>query len=259
MRRYRAYVFDLDGTLYRGDTALADAAETLADLRAGGAAIRFLTNNSTLTRADFASKLQRLGFEAHGSEIHTSATGTAEYLTRSGIATALVTGEPGLVATLREAGIRVLNALGNGIVLPQSQTVPDAVVVGLCRSFDYALLQAAMECIRAGSRFIATNPDVTYPMEGDRLIPGAGSLVAAVCAASGVMPTVIGKPQPFMISAIVSELGLPVEDVLVVGDRADTDIAAGIAAGCPTWLVLTGIEKEPVPGVPFGASLRELL
>ncbi|RYG39605.1 HAD family hydrolase [bacterium] len=165
-----------------------------------------------------------------------------------GLKSAFVVGEIGLKATLAEAGIAVVE-----------EGSAEAVVVGLARNFSYDVLTDAMLRIRAGAAFVATNPDKTYPIEGGGLIPGAGSIVAAVRACSGVEPFIVGKPNPFLVQAAIVELGLQPESVLVVGDRLDTDIEAGKAAGCPTWLVLSGVEPTLPVGQAGSADVTGLL
>lgn len=255
---YRAVLFDLDGTLYRGAEPIPGAVATDIALRERGILVRYVTNNATLTCAAFAAKLSAMGFPARPDEVVSSASGTAAHLVAQSIKTAYVVGMPGLVATLREVGIDVVNADANGLVSPQAAQA-EAVVVGMCKTFDYALLEGAMNGIGAGAAFVATNPDATYPLEGDRFCPGAGSLVAAVQTCSGVAPFVVGKPKPFLIETILAEAGLRPEEALVVGDREDTDIAAGKAAGCPTYLVLTGVAKTIPAGQWGGESVERLL
>ena len=238
---YRGYLFDLDGTLFRGNEPIPGAVEKVRELHDRGAVVRYVTNNSTQTREHFVAKLQGMGFPCAPSEVVSSGIGTGRYLVEEKLATAYVVGEPGLVATLEEFGVTVSDAPN-----------PEAVVVGLCRTFTYDLMREAMTRIRAGARFVATNPDATYPMEGGKLIPGAGSIVAAVRACSQVEPFVIGKPKPFLIELALHDAGLSPRETLVVGDRLDTDIESGIAAQCDTFLVLTGVETE-IPAGQFGA------
>lgn len=247
MRRYPLYVFDLDGTLYRGNEPVAGAAETLSRLRAEGSAIRFLTNNSSQTPEAQAAKLLSMCFEAQVEEITTSGMGAADYLVRQNSPHAFVVGEPGLAEVLTRSGIEVVD-----------DDPADAVVVGICRSFTYDLLNEAMQRILAGARFIATNPDSSYPLEGGRLIPGAGSIVAAVQTACGKEPVMIGKPNPYLIEMILSETGIAPTDALVVGDRFETDIESGRRAGCDTLLVLTGVSASAPDGQACVASVREL-
>ncbi len=257
MKPYAAYIFDLDGTLYRGEAAIPGAVDTLAELRRRGAVIRFVTNNSSQTRAFYSEKLGRLGFEAEKGEIHSSATGTAVYLREQGLDSAFVVGMPGLVRTLGEGGAEVVNVGGDDHVTPEGRTAR-AVVVGICQELSYDLLNGAMQQIAGGARFIATNPDPTFPLEGSRIVPGAGSMVAAVQACSGTIPFVVGKPNPYLIELALAEAGIDPKDALAVGDRLDTDIESGRRAGCDTHLVLTGVEISAPPGQSFSPDLRAL-
>jgi len=258
MNRYPLYIFDLDGTLYRGDEAIPGAADTVRALKDSGSGIRYLTNNSGQTRAFFLSKLLRMGFPAEIDEIESTAHGAAKYLQSKGLHSIFAVGESGLVETLRTEGLTVVNAGDDGAVLP-SGGPSDAVVVGICRKFTYDLMREAMQRIRDGQVFVATNPDPTYPMEGGKLIPGAGSVVAAIRTCSEQEPFVVGKPNPFLIELLLSGAGCNPEDALVVGDRVDTDLLSGENAGCPTHLVLTGVTHAPPPGQSFSADLTGLL
>ncbi len=258
-RRYPLYIFDLDGTLFRGNEPIPGAAETVAQLRREGAKIRYLTNNSSTTRADYQAKLDRLGFAAAEQEIYSSATGSASRLQELGTTTVFVVGEPGLITTLQQAGIQVLNVDDEGKAGPsQSAVEPEALLVGICRTFTYALLSAAMQVGLRGAKFFATNTDATYPMEGGKQIPGAGSIVSAVATCLGREPEVFGKPHPYLVKLILREAGVTPSDALVVGDRYETDIVAGKNAGCDTLLVLTGVTQEPLPGQTWATNLSVL-
>ena len=254
---YKAYLFDLDGTIYRGDEVIPHAPETLAELRKRGALIRFLTNNSSQTQRFFAEKLNRMGIECVPDEVLSSGTGAATYLADNGFKSAFVVGMPGLIETL-ETKVAVVNRAADGSALPQAQQA-ETVVVGICLTFTYALLNGAMQQIMNGAKFVATNADSTFPLESGTLSPGAGSLVAAVATCSGVQPFVVGKPNTFLVTEALHEAGLNPPDALVVGDRLDTDIECGRRAGCPTHLVLTGVEKRAPEGQPFSEDLRGLL
>jgi 4-nitrophenyl phosphatase len=120
---------------------------------------------------------------------------------------------------------------------------PAAVVIGLDKHFTYEKLAMANEAIRGGARFVATNADLTLPTEAG-LVPGCGSLVAAVAAASGQAPTIIGKPEPLLLTMALERLGADPADSAMIGDRLDTDIVAGAKAGLLTVLVLTGVSTR---------------
>lgn len=246
MKRYPLYIFDLDGTLFRGEEPITGASEALRRLRSEGSQIRFLTNNSSQTRETYVAKLRRLGFEAEPEEVYSSAIGTATWLRDNGFKSAFPVGEPGLTQTLEAAGIATTAA------------TPQAVVVGICKSFTYDLLNQAMQHIRKGARFVATNTDPTYPMEGGHFVPGAGSIVASVRTCGETEPVVIGKPNPYLIELILRDAAISPSEALVVGDRMDTDIDAGKRAGCPTLLVLTGAATEAPKDQPCLPSVADL-
>jgi HAD superfamily hydrolase (TIGR01450 family) len=237
----------MDGTLFRGSEALPGAVDTLAVLRAEGARVRFVTNNSTRSAAAHVDKLVGMGFEAHADEVYGTAPATAEYL-RGKVTRAFVVGEDGLVAALEAAGVRV------------DEAAPEVVVAGLCRRFDYALLSGAMtHLLDPRVRFVATNRDATFPLEGHRQVPGAGAIVAALVTCSGREPELVGKPDPFLIECILRDTAVAPADALVIGDRVETDIVAGQRAGCPVHLVLTGVTATPPPGIAWSADLAGVL
>ena len=244
------YVFDLDGVMYLGETAIPHAAEAVDRLRAGGKQVFFLTNNSGRTRADYCEKLARVnGLSVPESQIFTSAYATALYLKAQGAEgrSVFVIGEPGLAQELAQSGgLRP-------VVVPDS--VPsdsiDYVVVGIDRQFTYDKLRFAHAAITRGhAQFIATNRDSTFPMEVGE-IPGGGSLVAALATAAGREPITIGKPETHAYEAILTVAGVPAAASVMVGDRLDTDIAVGNRVGARTVLVLTGVtERAAVETAP---------
>lgn len=252
-RDFKVVIYDLDGTLFRGNEPVEGAAESVQRARDAGCEIRFLTNNATQTRATYLEKLERMGFHPSLSEIESSATGTGWYLRRNGFSRVGVLGEPGLIQTIREYGVDAQSCDAE-LAMPV-----DAVVVGLHRTVTYDGINHAMQLIRAGASFIATNRDATYPLEGGKVIPGAGTVVAAVATAAEQEPqVVIGKPNPFLVQIILEASGALPEEALVIGDRMDTDIAAGTAAGCRTLLVLTGVCPAPPAVQPWLASVADL-
>jgi 4-nitrophenyl phosphatase len=258
MVRYPLYIFDLDGTLYRGSEPIPFAAETVRKLKEQGSQIRYLTNNSGQTREFFLSKLVQMGFPAIIDEIYTSAIGSASYLKSQNLKSVFTIGEPGLVKTLRDEGLGVVNA-GDDLLTGPEGPESDCVLVGICRHFNYDLMNSAMQRIRSGQTFVATNPDPTYPMERGRLIPGAGSVVAGIRTCCETEPYVVGKPNPYLITLILGECGGLGAETLVVGDRVDTDLTSGQMAGCSTHLVLTGVTAVPPSGQAYSADLTGLL
>lgn len=228
-------IFDLDGVIYRGDAVLPFAVDAFRSLQDAGVQVFFLTNNSTRTRESYAQKLGSMGIPASPDQIMTSAYATALYFREQGLSgtCAYVVGEEGLVDELSRAGVLVLGG--------ENSEGAQSVVVGLDRRFTYGKLLAAQQAILGGARFIATNTDKTFPVEGGRLIPGGGALVAAVQACTDVEPTVIGKPEVYALRKIGELTGVPASQTMLVGDRLDTDVLAGKRMHFRTALVLTGV------------------
>lgn len=259
--RFEAFIFDLDGVVYRGVRPLPHAIEVLNLLHDGGRQVYFLTNNSGATRQQYAERLQAMGYPyARPEQFITSGWATALYLRRAfEEGTPLfVVGEPGLKEELASAGFTVLERV--------EHELPAAVVVGIDRAFSYERLAQAQYAILNGARFIATNTDATYPAE-DRLLPGAGAIVAAIAAATGRKPIVIGKPNPQILQPFIERGWIQPERTLLIGDRLDTDIALANLLHIPCALVLTGISTRedlacaPLEQLPQWAlnDLSELL
>jgi len=233
-RQIKAVILDLDGVIYRGHTPLPGAGDVTDWLRSHDYPVYYFTNNSTKTRQSYTELLAGYGVRTDLDHIVTSASLTARYFVENGLlpATVLVVGESGLPAELREVGVRVVRRRGARPI--------DFVVVGMDRRFTYRKLHEAQQAIRSGAKFIATNRDATYPVEGN-VIPGGGSIVAAVAAAAEQEPVVMGKPSPESGRLIAHMAGVELDEALMIGDRLETDIEMGRRAGMLTCLVLTGI------------------
>jgi NagD protein len=228
---YDAYLFDLDGTIYLGDTPLPGAIETVTRLRDAGRRTVFLSNNPTKTRQQYAAKLTRLGLPTTEGDVVNSSFVMVQWL-RQTMPTArlFVVGEEPLKSDLREAGFRFSEQAGE----------IDVVVASFDRTFDYHKLQVAFDAINAGARLVATNPDRYCPVPGGGE-PDCAAMIAAIEACTGaVCDPIVGKPSPIMVATIMAFLDLPPARCVMVGDRLETDIAMGIAAGMATCLVLTG-------------------
>ena len=235
----KVYVFDLDGVLWRGETAIEGASEAIARLRAAGKRLFFLTNNSSQPRHIYVEKLTRLGMPATEDEIVTSASITATFLETDRQAAgkyAFCVGGLGIRDELERIGMHVVT-----VDDPEEHDLAcEFVVVGLDRGFRYETLLRAQQCLLRGAEFIATNRDGQYPMETG-VIPGGGSIVAAVAAAAEREPLTMGKPEPLGLQVLLQRAGVAPEEAVIVGDRLDTDILCGNRCGVPTVLVLTGV------------------
>ena len=237
----KTYIFDMDGVVNLGDSPIPGAPEVVAKLQRAGRGVYFMTNNSSRSRSHYRSKLAGFGVETDERYIYTSAYAAALYLAAHGGAgkTAFVIGEHGLAEELDAAGITPVTAVDS-----HAYTQIDYVVVGIDRQFTYDKLLFAHAAITRGhAALIATNRDSTYPTETGE-IPGGGSIVAAVVTAAGREPLVIGKPEPFALEMILRDAGTPLDQAAMVGDRMDTDIAAGNRVGIASILVLTGVTTQ---------------
>jgi NagD protein len=229
--RYSAYLFDLDGTIYLGDTLLPGAAKTVAALRAAGRRTIFLSNNPTRTRQQYVDKLAKLGIPTPLADVVNSSFVMVKWLLQHAPnARLFVVGEEPLKADLRAENFQLTEKAGE----------IDIVVASFDRTFVYEKLQIAFDAINAGARLVATNGDRYCPVPGGGE-PDAAAIIAAIEACTGaVCDPIVGKPSPIMIATIADMLKLPLDRCIMVGDRLETDIQMGINAGMATALVLTG-------------------
>jgi 4-nitrophenyl phosphatase len=235
VRDLRAIMLDMDGVLYRGDTAIAGARELLEFLRLRGIPALFLTNNSSLTPQDYVTKLARMGIRTTPDRVLTSALVAVEDLRR------IATPED-RVFLLGGAGIRAAMAIA-GLTLADRYTDATYVLAGLDRSLTYEKLSQAGLAIQRGAKFLATNGDLSFPTERG-LEPGAGALLSVIEATTGVKPKLYGKPEPEMFQQALRILGTPPERTGMVGDRYETDIVGAQRVGLATIAVTTGVTRE---------------
>lgn len=228
---YTAYIFDLDGTVFLGESLLPTAAETITTLRRMGKRTVFLSNNPTHTRSDYAAKLSRLGLPTEPEDVVNSSLVMVDFLRRNMPGAALfVIGEEPLQAELRAAGFTLTD---------KAESV-EAVIASFDRTFAYRKLQIAFDAIRAGARFFATNADRFCPVPGGGQ-PDAAAIIAAIEACTDTrIEAVVGKPSAHMSAAILNLLDLPPAACLMTGDRLETDVQMGLQAGMDAALTLTG-------------------
>ena len=226
-----AVIMDMDGVLWRGDKPLPGLIPFFDRLRARDIPFALATNNSSKSQADYVTKLAGMGvLDVPAAAIVTSATATATYMQQhypAGTRVYIIGGD-GLKQILTAAGfVRAVHDV-------------QVVVAGIDFDLSYAQLRQATLLIRSGADFIGTNPDRTFPTpEGE--VPGAGSILAALSAATDRLPVVIGKPNRTMFEAALALLGTAADRTLMIGDRLETDILGARNAGLKTALVLTGI------------------
>ena len=254
----KALILDMDGVIWKSDAPIGDLPEIFARIRARGLKFIFATNNGTRTPDQYMERLASLGVQVEAWQIVTSALGVANMLTKKFPrgSKIFVIGEDGVREALRAEGFEVLSVED----APQAQ----AFVFGIDRSVSFQKMAEATLLIRRGIPFYATNPDKTFPTPRGE-IPGAGAWISTLVTATEVEPIYAGKPFPFMMELSIERLGTKKEDTLVVGDRLETDIAAGQAVGCPTAVVLSGVSTRqqaeawrPSPSI-IAESLIELV
>ena len=227
----------MDGVVWKADAPIGDLPKIFERIRERGLKFVFATNNGTKTPEDYQQKLKELGVEIEASQVVTSAMGIAFMLTQKyprGTKIFMI-GEDGIRVALEEKGFEVLS----------TEQAPEAqvFVMGIDRTINFQKVAEAALLVRAGIPFYTTNTDRTFPTPRGE-IPGSGSWVSVITHATGIEPIIAGKPFPYLMQLSLERLGSKKEETLVVGDRLETDIAAGQAVGCPTALVLSGVSTK---------------
>lgn len=244
---YRGIICDLDGVVYRGRVAVPGAVDTLMSVAQAGVDIAFATNNAARPADEVLRHLRALGIDIPRATVITSAQAAAAYvadLVPAG-SSVLAVGGPAVAAALREQGMHV-------VTRADARRAPLVVVQGAGADVSWSDLAEAAYAVQAGAAWVATNRDMTIPMTRG-LAPGNGTLVQAVSAACRAEPVVVGKPGPKLYELALQQLRLKRSEVLVVGDRLDTDIAGAHAARMDALLVLSGVHGvEDLRRTPAG-------
>lgn len=229
----RCLIIDMDGVLWHGTQPLPGLIEFFDALRRLEFGFVLATNNASLTPEQYVNKLAAMGVTVSRDEVLTSAQAAGMFLATIAPRGAQVyaIGEDGVRQAMEENGFRL------------SQNGADFVVVGMDRAINWEKLAQATLNIRAGARFIGTNPDTTFPSERG-IVHGNGAILAALTAATEVSPVIIGKPEPLMYQLAMNKLGADKTETAAVGDRLGTDILGAVRAGIPSALVLTGVSTE---------------
>jgi len=240
----KAFICDMDGVIYHGNYVLPGVVGFVEWLQREQKAFLFLTNSSECTPRELHEKLKRMGLDVGEEHFYTSALATAAFLkSQTPRGSAYVIGQTGLVNALYDAG------------LTMNDIDPDYVIIGESMEYTYAKIIRAVHHVRNGARLIGTNPDVTGPVEGG-IIPATGALVAPVELATGCKAYFVGKPNPLMMRHALKRLNMRREDTVIIGDRMDTDIIAGIESEIMTVLVLSGVTaKDDIPKFAYRPNL----
>ncbi len=225
----KGFICDMDGVIYHGSRLLPGAKEFVDWLQKEKKDFLFLTNNSSKTRKELQMKLQNMGINVNEEHFYTSALATATFLKKQCPGgSAYVIGDTGLTNAMYNVGFLMNN------------TDPDYVVLGETRTYNYEMLEKATQLVLKGAKLIGCNFDVTGPVDGG-IAPATRALIAPIEMATGKKAYFVGKPNPLMMRHGLNTLGVANEDAVIIGDRMDTDIVAGIESAVDTVLVLSGV------------------
>lgn len=241
--RKKGFICDMDGVIYHGDRILDGVKEFVERLNSENKSFLFLTNSSASSPRELQQKLERMGLSVDQSHFYTSALATAAFLkSQCPGGSAYVIGDPGLVYALYDAGITM------------NDHDPDYVVVGETRTYSYEKIEHAMRLVLGGARLIGTNYDISGPTQNG-LSPACRALTAPIELATGKQAYFVGKPNPLIMRHAMETLGCSDDQTVIVGDRMDTDIVAGIQTQIDTVLVLSGVTtREMIRDFPYSPT-----
>lgn len=226
----KAFIIDMDGVIYHGNTLLEGVTEFVDWLHRENKKFLFLTNSSERAPKELSTKLGRMGLDVDESHFYTSALATASFLkTQCPGGSAYVIGEPGLMNALYEAGFTM------------NDFNPDYVVFGETRSLSYEKIERAVKLVQNGAKLIGTNSDLTGPTDAGLIMPACRAMISPITLTTGVEAYYIGKPNPLIMRHALKHLDVHRADAAIIGDRMDTDIIAGIESELDTVLVLSGV------------------
>ncbi len=229
-----SFIIDMDGVIYHGNKLLPGVKEFVSWLTKAEKKFLFLTNSSERTPEELQRKLHRLGVNVSQDVFYTSALATAMFLhNQKPNGSAYIVGDAGLINALYNVGYTMNNV------------DPDYVVIGETRSYSYEIIEKAINMVLKGARLIGTNPDITGPGEHG-IVPATKALIAPIEIATGKKAYFIGKPNPLMMRNALKKIGTTREESVIIGDRMDTDIVAGIESDIDTVLVLSGITTREI-------------
>lgn len=232
IKNKKGFIIDMDGVLYHGNHVLDGTIEFVGWLMANNKKYLFLTNSSERSPMELSQKLARLGINVDERHFYTSAIATASFLSnQSPHCSAYIIGEPGLMNALYNEGIAM------------NDVNPEYVIIGETRTYNFEKIEKAVQLVAKGAKLIGTNPDMTGPTEKG-IMPATGALAVPIEIATGKKAYYIGKPNPLMMTHAIKKLNIDPKDTIIIGDRMDTDIVAGVESEIDTILVLSGVTNE---------------
>jgi len=234
IKQKTGFIIDMDGVLYHGNKLLPGVKEFVDWLINSQKRFVFLTNSSERTPNELKEKLARLGINVGEDSFYTSALATAMFLNaQKPGGSAYIIGDAGLINALYNVGYSMNNI------------DPDYVVIGETRSYSYEMIERAINLVLKGARLIGANPDLTGPGEHG-IVPATKSLISPIELATSRQAYFVGKPNPLMMRNALKKIKCSREESIIIGDRMDTDIIAGIESEIDTCLVLSGITSMDI-------------
>lgn len=240
LKNKKGFICDMDGVIYHGNKLLPGVREFVDWLYKEKKHFLFLTNSSERSPKELQQKLWRMGLDVDESHFYTSAQATAKFISsQAPDCSAFVIGGAGLIMALHDEGITM------------NDVDPDYVVIGEGNSYNYESIVKAVRLVLAGAKLIGTNSDLTGPSE-DGILPACRAMIAPIEMATGQSAYFIGKPNPLIMRTGLRILGVHSEDAVMIGDRMDTDVVAGIETGLDTVLVLSGVtDPDEIKRFPY--------
>lgn len=240
LRNKQGFICDMDGVLYHGNILLPGVKEFVEWLYKENKKFLFLTNGSGYSPKELQLRLKRMGLDVDEKNFYTSALATAKFVsTQKPGCSAYVIGEPGLYNALHDVGVALNNI------------DPDYVIIGETSNYNYDSICKAVTLVNNGAKLIGTNTDLYAPVEHG-MVPACRALVSPIEMTTGKMAYYVGKPNPLMMRTGLQILGVHSQDAVMIGDRMDTDIIAGIETGLDTVLVLSGVTNtENIKDYPY--------
>ena len=244
LRKKKGIICDMDGVIYHGNKLLPGVKEFVDWLYREKKNFLFLTNSSERSPKELQQKLKRMGLEVDESHFYTSALATARFIRNQAPGcSAYVIGGAGLIMALHDEGITM------------NDVDPDYVIIGEGNTYNYENILKAVRLVMRGARLIGTNSDLTGPSE-DGIIPACRAMISPIEMATGQNAYFVGKPNPLMMRTGLSILGVHSAEAVMIGDRMDTDMVAGIETGLDTALVLSGVTaREDIRKFPYRPRL----
>ena len=241
--KYAAFAIDLDGVVWRGERLIEGAVDGLQAIRRAGKPMLLLTNNGGYHPDEVVERLGEGGFDLKSSEVLTTTIVARDWIVNNGLK-----GAHAFILAPASVAVQLADLLRIRYI--EAGQIAQIVLVGRDTDLNYVRLALAADAVRAGAEFLSLNKDPVMPVANGGMVPGTGSIVAALEAASGKSPIVLGKPQPPMMEAAADRLGS--EGVLMIGDRIESDILGAQRMGWDSALVLTGLSTnttamEPEP------------